>query len=155
MGQPCPSPAPESAQHQQMLHSTTRELLAVSPTEQLAFPMIVHGMDLADNEETPSVDLAETLGGHPDATFLSHARDDLLNQLGIFRGDQLLIDRKLRPQNNDVVLACIDGDLICRVLDLQKGQLTNTDPDSPDLLLDEQEELLIIGVVTHNIRSFR
>ncbi len=151
MGQPCPSPA----QHQQLLHTTTRELLAVSPTEQLAFPMIVHGMDLADNEEAPSVDLAETLGGHPDATFISYARDDLLSQLGIFRGDQLLIDRKLRPQNNDVVLACVGGELICRVLDLDNGLLSSTELDSPPLPLEEQEELLIIGVVTHNIRSFR
>lgn len=149
MGQPCP------AQYQQLLHTTTRELLAVSPTEQLAFPMIVHGMDLAENEEAPSVDLAETLSGHPDATFVSYARDDLLSQLGIYRGDQLLIDRKLRPQNNDVVLACVAGELICRVLDLDQGQLTNTEPDCPALPLDEQEELLIVGVVTHNIRSFR
>lgn len=151
MGQACPSPT----QYQQLLHTSARELLAVSPTEQLAFPMIVHGMDLAEDETTPSVDLAETLGGHPDATFVCYARDDLLSQLGIFRGDQLLIDRKLRPQNNDVVLACVAGDLICRVLDLDGGQLTSTEPDCPPLPLDEQEELLVIGVVTHNIRSFR
>ena len=74
---------------------------------------------------------------------------------GIYPGDLLLVDRSLTPDNNDIVIAAIHGELT--VKRLAKGKdgwfLKPENPDYPCLELPEESK--IWGVVKHTIHSFK
>ena len=77
---------------------------------------------------------------------------------GILSGDRLLVDRAIEPQNGDVVVAAIDGELTVKRF-LRQGRRTAllaANPNYPSIELCEGQELVVWGVVTfvlHNARG--
>ena len=74
---------------------------------------------------------------------------------GIFSGDLLIVDRALQPQHGDVVIAAIDGELTCKVLDLHEQLLRAGNNRYTPIQLHDNAELLIEGVVAHSVRHHR
>ncbi len=75
-------------------------------------------------------------------------------QLGIHNGDLLVVDRALEASHGDVVIAALDGQLTCKVLDLRRGRLlSGNDLFRPISLKDL--DVIIEGVVTHSLRYHR
>ncbi|MEH6468621.1 MAG: translesion error-prone DNA polymerase V autoproteolytic subunit [Porticoccus sp.] len=104
--------------------------------------------------ETP-LDLREHLIKHPSATFFARAEGDSMTGFGIFNGDLLIVDRALQPQHGDVVIAAIDGELTCKVLDMHDKLLRSGNVRYPPIELHDNAELLIEGVVIHSVRHHR
>ena len=63
------------------------------------------------------LDLNDAFIKHPDATFIVRAAGDAMQGAGIADGDILLVDRSLTASHGAVVIAVVEGDLICRRLE--------------------------------------
>jgi len=85
---------------------------------------------------TTTLSLDEHFIKHPAATFFVKVDGDGMVDHGVFKGDTLIVDRSLTPENNSIVIAVIDGELTVRRL---------SDIDS--------EDAAIWGVVRGSIRD--
>ena len=67
------------------------------------------------------IDLNDALIRHPQATFVMRAAGDAMAGAGVSGGDVLLVDRAVAPQHGHLVIAKVDGELLCRRLLRQAG----------------------------------
>lgn len=95
------------------------------------------------------------------ATFIVRVSGDSMTGAGISDGDELLVDRSIRPEDGDIVIAVLDGEMTVKRLRLtSRGVLLAAEnPDYPDLPVGELADLTIWGTVTfcihHLYRGFR
>lgn len=106
----------------------------------------------ADDYIEAAIDLNQHLIKHPNATFLARANGDSMLELGIKDKDLLVVDRSIKAQQNDVVIAAVDGQMTCKILDLQGRRLLPANKHCQPIVLSEQVDLVIEGVVTHSVR---
>ncbi|MAI33371.1 DNA polymerase V [Marinobacter adhaerens] len=87
----------------------------------------------------------------PAATFFVRASGSSMEKAGIHDGDVLVVDRSLPPGHRKIVIASVDGEFVCKRLDLSvpsKPVLRAESDDYPDITLGDEDELEIFGVVT-------
>ena len=106
----------------------------------------------ADDFTDRSLDLNEFLIKRPSATFFAWAEGDSLRNIGITHGDLLIIDRSAERHQGAVVIAAIDGELTCKILDIQRRLLLPANKNYPPIDISDNEQLMIEGVVTHSIK---
>lgn len=109
----------------------------------------------ADDATVKRIDLNDALISHPQAAFVMRAAGDGMRDAGIDAGDVLLVDRALNPGHGNVVVAVVDGDMLCRRLWSQDSvmKLQAAHPGFNDILITEGVELEFWGVVTHVIKQ--
>lgn len=126
---------------------------------QITLPLYLHsssaGFESPVEDDDPGIDLNQHLVRRPASTFYARARGESMRDKGIFDGDLLIVDRSLHPAHGDLVVAALDGELLCRVLDLRNSQLLSADEESPALSLSDSADLRIEGVVVSAIKEFR
>ena len=159
-----------------------RELLAVSPpdslpatTQALAQELGIdpaayaRGLGLAESATQagfPSpaadhriqrVDLNAELVQHEEATLLVRVRGESMRDVGIFDGNILVVDKSLTPVHGDIVVAILDDEFTCKKLYCRDGlvKLQPANPDFPEIVPQEGQELRIWGVVTSTVTRFR
>jgi len=103
------------------------------------------------------IDLTAQLVKHPQATFLMKARGDSMREAGIFDGDILLVDKAITPRNGHIVVAVVDGEFVCKQLQLRAGRmkLKAANPCFPDIVPKEGQVVEVWGVVTTAIKSMQ
>ena len=99
------------------------------------------------------LDLNEYLIKHPNATFYARANGQSLTGRGIFDGDLLIVDRAISARHGDIVVAALDGELTCKILDLNRRCLESANRNMSPIFIPENASLIIEGVVLHSIRS--
>lgn len=101
------------------------------------------------------VDLTAQLVKHPQATFLIRARGDSMRDVGIFDGDVLVVDKAVQAKSGHVVIAVIDGEFVCKQLQLRAGRmkLKAANPSYPDIVPREGQVVEVWGVVTASIKT--
>jgi DNA polymerase V len=101
------------------------------------------------------IDLNDALIRHPQSTFVMRAAGDAMLDAGIANGDVLLVDRVIKSEHSHVVIAVVDGELMCRRLHKQRGvmKLEAAGPGHPDIVPGEGAQLEVWGVVTTVIKS--
>ena len=105
----------------------------------------------ADDYIEAGLDLNEYLVKHPSSTFLARASGDSMTRAGILDGALLVVDKSLTPKNGSVVIAAINGELTCKILDIEHRLLRAANPSYPSIALGDDTDLLIEGVVVHAI----
>jgi DNA polymerase V len=105
----------------------------------------------ADDYIEAGLDLNEYLVKHPSSTFLARASGDSMTRAGILDGALLVVDKSLTPKNGSVVIAAVNGELTCKILDVEHRLLRAANPSYPSISLDDDTDLLIEGVVVHAI----
>ena len=105
----------------------------------------------ADDYIEAGLDLNEYLVKHPGATFLARASGDSMTQAGILDGALLVVDKSVEPKNGHIVIAAINGELTCKILDIKHRMLRAANPSYPSIPLGDEMDLLIEGVVVHAI----
>lgn len=110
----------------------------------------------ADDYVERTIDLNEWLIGNEVATFIVRAEGDSMSG-EIHSGDRLIVDRSLEARHKDVVVACLDGEMIVKRLLVQHGRyyLHPENTSYPLIEITEERELIIWGVVTHSIHALR
>jgi DNA polymerase V len=109
----------------------------------------------ADDYIESYLDLNTHLIHHPSATFFVRASGDSMTKVGIADGDLLIVDRSIEPTHGRIVIAAINGELTVKRLFINGGQ-TKLIPENDNyapIVIHEGLELVIWGVVIHNIRS--
>ena len=101
------------------------------------------------------LDLNEHLIKHPAATFIVKASGFSMIDAGIHSGDLLIIDRSITPQNNNIVIASIFGDLTVKKLKKKENFffLVSASEHYPSIEVKEEMECFIWGVVTFIIHA--
>lgn len=104
--------------------------------------------------QTTEIDLNEHLMPNRVATFIIRARGHSMTRAGIFDGDELIVDRSIRPEDGHVVVAVVDGDMtVKRLRVMPEGHvvLSAENPRHPDIEIAELSELRVWGVVTRSL----
>lgn len=89
------------------------------------------------------------------ATFIAVASGDSMTGVGIFSGDLLIVDRSADKRDLDIVVAVINGELVCKQLDRSRGLLLSSNPAYQPVLITECDDYLEEGVVIRSVRLFR
>ncbi|CAM2856277.1 MULTISPECIES: S24 family peptidase [Pseudoalteromonas] len=101
------------------------------------------------------VSLDELLIKHPDATFIGIASGSSMQEVGIFQGDLLIIDRAEPAENGDVIVANLNGLFVCKLLDKTNARLLSASSLHKPVQLTSADEFQLEGVVTLSIRMHR
>ena len=109
----------------------------------------------AEDFVVEQLDLEAELTKHPRATYYVRLVGDSLRELGVVDGTLAVVDCLQRPKSGHVVIARIDADFTCKVLQIRNGQmkLKAANPTYPDIVPKEGQTVEIIGVVTALIRK--
>ena len=92
---------------------------------------------------------------HPNATFIAKADGRSMQGAGIFNGDILIIDRHVQVKNYDVIVANLNGEFICKIIDTNKRLLLSANPRYPSVAIGQDDHFTIEGVVIRSIRCHR
>ncbi|WP_367404911.1 LexA family protein [Kocuria marina] len=110
-----------------------------------------------DSFDDGRIDLNDVLIRDVTSTFILRVTGDSMQGVGIYDGDEVLVDRSLTPRDGDVVIAVVDGDFTIKTLRLhpEKVVLHPENPAYPDVVVGGLSELVVWGVVVHSIRHLR
>ena len=102
------------------------------------------------------IDLNEWLIRNKLATYVVRVEGDSMTG-EIHPEDRLIVDRSLEPRHRDVVIACIDGEMLVKRLIIEEGRyyLMAENPEYLAIELNGDREMVIWGVVTHSIHRLR
>lgn len=103
-----------------------------------------------------NIDLNDWLIRNKLATYIVRVEGD--SMIGeIHPEDRLIVDRSLEARHKDVVIACIDGEMVVKRLVVEEGKhfLVAENPQYPPIELNGDRELIIWGVATHSIHRLR
>jgi DNA polymerase V len=106
----------------------------------------------ADDFIEAELDLNQYLVRHPSATYMARAQGHSMTGRGIYDGDTLIVDRHIEAGHGDIVIAALDGDLTCKILDKRLQQLVPANNTMRPIPVNDDSELIIEGVVVHSIR---
>ncbi len=109
----------------------------------------------ADDYIEDYLDLNEYLIKHPAATFLVRAKGKSMINAAIRSGDILIVDRSIEARHGKIVVAAVDGELTVKRL-YAKGGINKLQPensDFPEIIVSEDNDVLIWGVVTSVIHQ--
>jgi DNA polymerase V len=102
-----------------------------------------------------SLSLDELLVEHPSATFIGRARGRSMEGVGIYDGDILIIDRHVQVANMDVVVANMNGEFVCKLLDIQHRCLRSASSEHAPIRISGLDQFSVEGVVIRSIRCHR
>lgn len=107
----------------------------------------------ADDYIEDWLDLNEHLIKHPAATFFARANGSSMVNAGILDKALLIVDRAVNPQDGDIVIAAVNGEHTCKILDLKAKQLRAANRSYDPIPIHEEIDCQIIGVVTHVVNQ--
>lgn len=98
---------------------------------------------------TAEIDLTDHLMPNRASTYLVRARGHSMTGAGIWDGDELVVDRSIRPQDGHVVIAVLDGELTVKRLRIEADRvvLSSENPAYPDIAVPSLSDLRVWGVV--------
>ena len=102
------------------------------------------------------IDLNTHLIKNIPSTFLIRVQGKSMNNVGIYNGDLLVVDRSLDPKNFSTVIVNINEELVVKSFIKEKNQsfLTSGSKKIEDKInLTENPEIFIWGVVTYVIHA--
>jgi DNA polymerase V len=101
------------------------------------------------------IDLNEHLIRNKEATFIFRVKGDSMTGIGIYEGDELLVDRSIEAKHGNIVLAVLNNEFTVKRLHRRGGvvKLVAENPIYPPIVVKDGEELTIWGVVTRNLHK--
>ena len=101
------------------------------------------------------IDLNEHLIRNKEATLIFRVKGDSMVGIGIYDGDELLVDRSIEPKHGNIVLAVLNNEFTVKKLYRRGGvvKLLAENLIYPPIVVKDGEELTIWGVVTRNLHK--
>ncbi|RMP28338.1 putative Ultraviolet light resistance protein RulA [Pseudomonas coronafaciens pv. atropurpurea] len=98
------------------------------------------------------VELCEVREPH---VYLARVEDEGMRDAAMCSGDMLVVDRSQYAEHGDIVVASLNARQICRRLHM-RGEvviLESENKDYPPLRVTDNDDLIILGVVTYSLKS--
>jgi len=79
-----------------------------------------------------------------------------MRDAGILPDDILIVDRSQKAKHNKIIIAAVDGELTVKRL-YRRGDILKLLPENPDyseIIIRDESQLVIWGVVTGSFRKF-
>ena len=92
---------------------------------------------------------------HPSATFIGKADGHSMQGVGIFSGDILIVDRHVTAKDSDVIVANLNGEFICKIINIRERLLLSANTQYKTIFINEDDQFTIEGVVIRSIRCHR
>lgn len=107
----------------------------------------------ADDYIDKKLDLNEYLIKHPAATFFVRVEGESMINAGIHSGDILIVDRAVQPNNDNVVIAVLDGELTVKRIQRKRGKLflIADNPSFSPMEITTEMDFEVWGVVMYVI----
>ena len=99
-----------------------------------------------------NVDLNSHLIKNPPATFIIRVQGKSMNNVGIYDGDLLVVDRSINPKNLSTVIANINEELVVKTF-LKEKDKNYLSSGLNKIELNENPNVIIWGVVTYVIHK--
>ncbi|WP_434998788.1 LexA family protein [Vibrio scophthalmi] len=99
--------------------------------------------------------LDELLIERPSSSFLALAQGDSMNDVGIFDGDILIIDRFPVAQESDIIVANLNGEFVCKIISFKRRELMSANSKYSSVTISEEDTFTIEGVVVSSVRMFK
>jgi DNA polymerase V len=111
----------------------------------------------ADDYVEKNVDMNELLIKHKTSTFLFRVSGNSMINAGIFDNDLLVVDRAVQPQNENIVVASVNGELTVKTIRESKGTLSLLphNREYEPIKITQEMDFEIWGVVTFCIHDCR
>lgn len=80
-----------------------------------------------------------------------------MKDAGLYDGDILVVDRSLEPAHGNIVVAVVNGEFTVKRLHRRGGQIQLT-PENPlysPIVITQESDLVVWGVVIGSVRQFR
>ena len=150
---------PATSDLQQTLSQAPQGLASELSTSEIQ--LIVHPLSAgfpspAGDYAEDGLDLNTYLIQNKPATFMFTVRGESMIVAGIHDGDKVVVDRALKPQHKDIVVAVVNGEYTIKRLFKYKGriELCPENQDFPSITFSEGQELQIWGVVVGVVRRY-
>ena len=98
------------------------------------------------------ISLDELVIKHPNATFSGLASGQSMQDVGIFDGDLLIVDRAENVSTGDVIVASYNGTFVCKIIDKANRLLISASKNYKSVYISEDDDFKLEGVVTSSIR---
>jgi len=107
-----------------------------------------------ETQPTSQMNLEKYLIEHPATTYFVKVKWDSMEDAGIRQGDIVILDRSLTPNNGDIVIASLDGDVTLKYFEKKWGilKLIPANPKYEPIVVDWPCEIL--GVVSGSVRKY-
>ena len=102
-----------------------------------------------------AMSLDDLLVEHPSSTFLGIAQGESMQDVGIFDGDMIIVDRYETARHGDVIVANFNGEFICKILDIHLRLLLSSNQKFLPVTIHEYDDFSIEGIATRSIRCHR
>lgn len=115
----------------------------------------------AQDYEQEELDLNKYLVKNPPATFFYRVGNsyDSMIDVGILPNAIIVVDRSIIAKSSHIVLAEVEKELVVKRLYKWKGVIElrseNKEKNYPPITFKEGDELIIFGVVTHNVNALK
>ena len=105
--------------------------------------------------EDEALDINDLVVSNPTATFYVRVKGNSMIDANIFDDDILVVDKSIEPSHGKIVIAVIDGEFTVKTLYTKDGvvKLIPANPEYPEILLRDEQELNIWGVVSYIIHK--
>lgn len=109
----------------------------------------------AEEYEDVQLDINDLVVTNPTATFYVRVKGQSMIDANIYDGDILVVDRSIEPTHGKIVIAVIDNEFTVKTLHLKNGEvkLIPANPDYPEIILKDTQELNVWGIVSHIIHK--
>ena len=136
--------------------STALEILPPEELAHLELPLFVPHISAgfpspADDYLEDNINLQQLLIHNPSATYLLRVRGDSMRDANISDGDILVVDRSLKPSNNQIIIGLLNDEFTVKRL-VKKGSgefyLQPENPKYPPIKITDDVRFQPWGVVT-------
>ena len=109
----------------------------------------------ADDHLEDIIDLNQQLIKNKEATFFGRAEGDSMIGAGIGNGDLLVIDKSLRPKNQNIAVCFLDGEFTVKRIKIEKDiiWLVAENEKYQPIKVTPENDFVIWGIVTHCIKD--
>ena len=109
----------------------------------------------ADDHLEDIIDLNQQLIKNKEATFFGRADGDSMIGAGIGNGDLLVIDKSLRPKNENIAVCFLDGEFTVKRIKIEKDiiWLVAENEKYQPIKVTSENDFVIWGIVTHCIKD--
>ncbi len=110
----------------------------------------------AEDFSETSIDLNKELIEHPLSTYFCRVNGDSMQDVGIYDGDLLVVDKSLTPINGSIAVCYVDGEFTLKKIKIEKDccWLIPANQKYQPIKITEENNFKVWGIVKHAIKSF-